>query len=133
MGCGSGIEFLCEFRLLTQQDAERVLVGIPVLDLLTGHTALDGGLSHCRRHLGDESRIDGLWNEVVASEGEVVHMIDIIDHIRHGLLGQVGNGMYGSQFHLLVDGLGMHVESTAEDIGEADYIVYLVGIVGTTC
>ena len=39
--------------------------------------------------------------------------------------------MYGGQFHLFVDGGGVYVEGTTEDIGEADDVIDLIGIVGT--
>ena len=59
-------------------------------------------------------------------------MIHIVHHIRYRLLGQIGDGMYGSHLHLLVDGSGVYVKGTTEDIGETDHVVNLVGVVGTT-
>ena len=59
-------------------------------------------------------------------------MIDIVHHIGHGLLGQIGDGVNGCQLHLLVDGCGVNVEGTTEDVGETDDVIDLVGIVGTT-
>ena len=41
--------------------------------------------------------------------------------------------MDGGQLHLLVDGCCVHVKGTAEDIGESDDVVNLVGIVGAAC
>ena len=59
-------------------------------------------------------------------------MVNLIYNIRNGLLCQVGNSMYGSHLHLLIDGLGMNVKSATEDVWETDYIVNLVGIVATS-
>ena len=41
--------------------------------------------------------------------------------------------MNGSHFHIFVDGGCMHIQCSTEYIGETYNIVYLVGIVGTTC
>ena len=60
-------------------------------------------------------------------------MIYVVHNIGHRLLGKVGNGMHCSQFHLFVDGGGVNVERTTEDIGETYYIIYLVGIVRASC
>ena len=131
-GCG-GVELLCELRLLAEQHGEGVFVFVPVLNLLAGNTALDGGFGNGRRDLGDESRIDGFGDEVVTAEGEVVHLIDVVHHVRHRLFGEVGDGIDGGKLHLLVDGGGVYVEGAAEDVGETDDVVDLVGIVGTAC
>ena len=133
MGGSGSVELLCEFGLLPQQHRKRVLIFLPVLDILTGYTAFDGGLGHSGTHLSNQSWIDGLWNEVVATEGEVVHLIDVVHHIGHRLLGQVSDSVNGCQFHLLVDSGSVYVEGTTEDVGESDDVVDLVRIVGTTC
>ena len=132
VGCCCSIELLRELRLLSQQYAERILILVPVLNLLASHTAVDGSLSHGGAHLGDETWVNRFRNEVLATEAQVVHLIYIVHHIGHGLLGQIGNGVDGSQLHLLVDGCGVDVERTAEDVGESDDVVNLVGIVSTT-
>ena len=133
MGGCSGVELLGELGLLSQQHTQRVFVLLPVGDGLTGNTTIDGCTGHSGRHLRDESRIDGFGNEIVAAEVQVVYLVDIIHHIGNRLLGQVGNGMDGSKLHLLVDGSGMNVEGTTEDIGKAYHIINLVWIVSAAC
>ena len=59
-------------------------------------------------------------------------MVNLINNIGNRLLSQVGNSMYGSHLHLLIDSLGMNVKSTTENVWETDYIVNLVGIVATS-
>ena len=127
-----GVELLGEFGLLTQQDGQRPLVLVPILDGLAGHTTVDGCLGDSSRNLRDEAWVNRLGNEIVASEVQVVNLIDVVHHIGHGLLGQVGNGVHGSQLHLFVDGGGMNVQGSAEDVGEANDVVDLVGIVRAT-
>ena len=128
-----GVELLGEFRLLSQQYAQRVLVFFPVSNILTGHATVNGSLCHSGAHLGDESWVNRLRNEVVASEGQVVYLIDIVHHVGNRLFGQVGNSHDGSHLHLLVDGLSVNVECSTEDVWEADNVVNLVGIVGAAC
>jgi hypothetical protein len=45
------------------------------------------------------------------------------------LAGERGEGADGGDLHLLVDGGGPHVEGAAEDEGEAEDVVDLVGVV----
>ena len=101
--------------------------------MLAGHTAVDGSLGHGSTDFCDKTRIDGLGNEIVSSECEIVHLVDIIDDVGYGLLGQVCNSVDGSQFHLFVDGGGVDVEGSPEDVGEADDIIYLIRIVSSSC
>ena len=133
VGCCSSVELLGELGLLTQQHAERLLILIPVLNGLASHTAIHCCLGNSGADLSDKTWVNGLGNEVVATEGEVVDLIDIVDNIGNRLLGQIGNGVNSSELHLLVDGTGVNVEGTTEDVGETDNVVNLVGIVGTTC
>ena len=125
------VEFLGEFGFLTKQNAERLLILVPILNILTRYATLYSSTCHCRADLSDESRVDGLGDEIVAAKGQIVDLIDIVHHIRHRLLGEVCNGMDSSQFHLFVNGTGMHVEGTTEDVWETDDIIDLVRIVGT--
>ena len=126
-------EALCHARLQSHAATQGALILVPVGDDLTCHTALYGCLGHSGADLGDEAWVNGLRDEIVATEGEVVHLIHLVHHIWHGLLGQVGDGTHGCQLHLLVDGLGVDVQCTTEDIWETDDVVYLVGIVGASC
>ena len=133
MAAGGVVELLGELGLLSEQLAQAVLVCVPVGDCLAGHTAFDSSLCHRCRYLGDKSWVNWFRDEIVATECQVVHVIYVVHHVGHRLLGKVGDGMHGSQLHLLVDSSGMHVERTTEDIWESDNVVYLVGIVATTC
>ena len=45
-------------------------------------------------------------------------MICLVHYIGYGLLGETSDGTHCSEFHLLVDGSGLCVERTAEDVGE---------------
>ena len=56
-------------------------------------------------------------------------MISLVHNIGHGLFCQVGNGMYGGNFHFLVDGFCLSIERATEDIGETDYVINLIRIV----
>ena len=117
---------------LTEHLHEPVFVFLPVGYLFSCHTTVDGCLCHSHAHLCNQSRVDGFWNEVFRSEGEVVDMIDIVHHIGHRLLGKIGNGINSSHFHLFVDGSGVDIERSPEDIRKSDDVVNLVGIVGTS-
>ena len=128
VGC-RGVEGTGQLGFLPQHLAQVLLVGLEVLDRRACHTALHGGLGDRCTDLCYQPRVDRFRNEVLRSESQVVHMIDLIHYVRYGLLGQAGNRFYGCHLHLLVDGLGMDVQCAAEDVGESDDVVDLVGIV----
>ena len=52
--------------------------------------------------------------------------------LRHRLFGQLADRMYGSNLHLFIDACSAYVQSTTEDEGEAQYVVYLVRIIRAT-
>ena len=52
--------------------------------------------------------------------------------VGYRLFCQIGNSVYGGDFHFFVDRLGMRIQSTTEDVRETDNIVNLVRIVGTS-
>ena len=85
----------------------------------------DGG-----RNDGDQARIERHGNDVVAPEARPRALIGGGDFVGHVLARQLGQRMRGGDLHLHVDGLGAHVERAAEDIGKAEHVVDLVGIVG---
>ena len=133
MGGSSGVEFLREFGFLTEHQRKAVLVGIPIGDGTACHTAVDGCLGNSSTHLADEAWVNGFRNEIVATKLQVIHLIYIVHHVGNGLLGKIGNSMNGSHLHLLVDGSGVNVERTTENVREADDIVDLVRVVGAAC
>src|SRR5262245_39755535 len=88
----------------------------PVLFPAPGHAAVVSGL-------GDGVG-DGAHHAFVEDAGDDV------------VLGQMivgndgGDGVGGGQFHRLVDGAGANVEGAAENPGEGQQVVHLVGVVG---
>ncbi len=97
----------------------------------------DAGFDRC---LGDGGRlpqqhpvVEGLGNQVFAAEFERLAAVGPDHRVGDVLLGEIGQGPGGRQLHLLVDVGGGHVERTAEDEGEAEHVVDLVGVVRSTC
>ena len=96
-----------------------------------GYAGIHGGFGHGGRHAGDQARIEGFGNQVFGAEfqlGAGVGSGDFVVLLGHG---QIGNGAHGGQLHFFVDGGGTHIECAAEDEGEAENVVHLVGEVGT--
>ncbi len=94
------------------------------------HAGFHGRLRH-RRGLPDQhARIEGLGNDVFAAEFHPLHAIGAQHRIGHVLLGQPGQGERGGALHLVVDGGGADVQGAAENEGEAQHVVDLVGKVG---
>ena len=127
------MEVACKLCLLTKQHHKVLLVCVPVCNGLACYATLDSCLGNGCTHFRDESRIHGFRYEVFGAESEVVNMINLINDIGYGLLCKIGNGVHGCHLHFLVDSLGVNVERTSEDVWETDDVVYLVGIVATSC
>ena len=127
----SGVERTCELGLLTEKFAQMLLVVIPVGNFPAGYATVHGSLGHGSTDLCDKSWVNRFRNEVLRSEGEVIDMINLIYDVGHWFLSKLCDSFRCSHFHLLVDGRGMHIERTTEDIREANDIVYLVRLVGT--
>ena len=126
------IQLAGQLVFLSHQFSQVILVFIPVGNLFAGHSRFHGGLCYGHGHFGNQTRVDRFRDEVFGAETQVVYVVGFIDYIGHRFLCQVGDGVYGSQFHFFVDGCSACVECSTEDIRESDDIVYLVGIVGTS-
>ena len=107
-------------------------VSIPVLDIFTGYTTFHGSMGHGDRHFCYQTWVYRFRNEVFRSESEVVYMISFVHYIGYGLFGQIGNSVHGSNFHFFVNGFGLCIQCTTEDIRETNHIVDLVRIVRTS-
>ena len=116
--------------LFLDEGGEVGAIGVPVLDGTTRYAAFHRGTRHGGGDFNNEPLVDGLRDEIVGAEGQFLQSVGLGHIGGDGLLGEGGDGAHGTLFHLLVDGGGGHVERTAEDVGEADHVVDLVGIVG---
>ena len=125
------VEVLCNACLLSHTATELTLVCVPVCDRITCHTAIHSSLCYGSRNLCDKTWVNWLWNEVVRTECEVVHVVCLVHYVWNWLLSEVCDSVNGSNLHLLVDGASVYVEGTTEDVREADYVIDLVWIVRT--
>ena len=107
-------------------------VCVPVLDFSTGYSTFHRSFCYSARHLCDEAWVYRFRDEVFRTEGKVVYMVGRVNNIGYRLFCQIGDSVYGRNFHFFIDGFGMSVQCTTEDIRKADYIIYLVRIVGTS-
>ena len=130
---GGLVEVLGDACLLSHAQTKGTLVLVPVGYLLACHTALDGSLCYGSTYLRDESWVYGFRYEIVGTEGEVVYVVHLVNYVWYRLLCKICDGVNGSYLHFLVDGAGVDVQSTTEDVRETDDVVYLVWIVGTAC
>ena len=129
VAAGSIVELAGQFAFLSHQFAQLQFVGIPVFNVFAGYSAFHGSACYGTRYFGDEARVYRFRDEVVGAESKVVHMVSLVYDVGYRLFGQVGYGVYGSQFHFFVDGTGVCIECTAEDVGETDNVIYLIRIV----
>ena len=77
-----------------------------------------------------QPRIERRRDDVIGAEAVRLAAIGRGDFLGHLLAGELGERLGGGDLHLLVDRRRPHVERAAEDEGEAEHVVDLVGIVG---
>ncbi len=104
-------------------------VGFHVRDRLAGNTGIHGGLRDQRRHEADQARVERRGDDVFPSEGRAGAVIGGGHFVRHVFAREFGQRACGSDLHFLVDAPGTDIQRAAEDVGKAQNIVDLVGIV----
>ena len=123
--CNAALELV----VAAQAGVQVELVCFPVFDGLLGHTAFDGRFGYSDRNAGDQSWVERFGNDQVASKGDVAHVVRLVHLVGHRFFGEFCQGLDRSQFHGVVDGGGPHIQGSAEDVGEAQYVVHLVRMV----
>ena len=106
-----------------------IRIGVEVGDLLPGDAGLHRRFRHRRRDAGDQARIEGRGNDVFRAIDRARAAIGGGHFVGHVLARQGGDGFGGGDLHRFIDGGGAHIQRAAEDIGKAQHIVDLVGIV----
>ena len=107
-------------------------VSVHVGDGALSHAAGYRGLHHGGRDLHHQARIKRFGDQVLGSKGQGFARIGGSDHLALLGLRQVSDGMYRGNFHLRRDGGRSCVQGATKDVGEAQDIVDLVGVVGAT-
>ena len=105
-------------------------VGVHVDDGTPGDAAVHGGGRHRGRNGRDQPRIERHRDDVFGPvfRPDAIRGGDLIGNV---LPRQRGECLRGGDLHLHVDGGRAHVERAAEDVGEAEHVVDLIGVVGT--
>src|SRR5579872_2061888 len=113
---------------LAQTSCQLRFVGDEI-DRLLGDTTEHGRFGNSRRDAHQHARIKRFGNQILAPELQARDAVCETDGVRHILFGEVRQRVGGGELHFLVDGGGSHVERAAEDEGESENVVDLVGIV----
>src|SRR5690606_12723034 len=107
------------------------LIAFHVGDGARGDTFVDGRLGHCRTDPHDEAGIKRLGNEVFGAEIHPIGAVSSGHHVVLFFLGDFADGPDGGLLHAPGDGGGSNVKRAPENIGEAQDVVDLVGVVGS--
>lgn len=111
---------------------QTVFICIPVGYLLTCHTGIYCSLCNGRSYACQQPRVESFRYDIFRAETYSLYIICGIYHFRYMFFCQTGYCIYGCEFHVLVYLRCMNVQCSAEYVGESQYVVYLIGIVGTT-
>jgi len=101
------------------------------VDALLGYAAIHGGFCDGGGAPGEDAGIERFGDDVLAAEFEALDAVGAQDGIGHVFFGERGEGACGGQLHLIVNGGGAYIERAAEDEGEAEDVIDLVGVIGT--
>ena len=113
-----------------EASAETGDVGIHVDDRLAGDARIHRGLGDGGGDVDDEPGIERGGDDVVGPEGRATAVEGRGDLVGHLGARQLGERLGRRNLHGFVDGRGLHVERPAEDEGEAQHVIDLVGVVG---
>ena len=108
---------------------QRRLIGVHIGDRPARDAGIDRRLGDGGGNDGDQARIEGNRDDVIAPEARPRALIGGGDFVGHVLAREIGEGVGGGDLHLHIDRLGAHVERAAENIGKAEDVIDLVGIV----
>ena len=125
---GAGVDRLHHRRRGVHALAQRLLIGLHVDDRAAGDAGVHPGLGDGGRDDVDQPRVEGRRDDVVAPEGQLA----AIGHrhlVGHVLAREPRQRLGAGDLHLVVDRAGMDVQRPAEEIGEPQHVVDLVGII----
>ena len=105
-------------------------VGLQVLDRPGGDAGGHGGGGHRRGDHFHETGVEGLGDQVLRAEAQVLAAIGLADDVRGPGAGQGGDGLDAGALHVLVDLGRATIQGATEQEGEAEDVVDLVGVVG---
>ncbi len=86
-------------------------------------------LGHGRRDLHHQPRVEGFGDQVLRAEAQLLPHVRRRHHFALLGLCQFGDGVHGRNFHLQCDGGRTRIQRAAEDVGETQDVVDLIGIV----
>ncbi len=133
VGAGGLVEAAGKLAVVALEAEQLLVICGPVFDRPACHAALHRSASHGGTYGGEQTGVEGGGDDIFAAKLEVGAAIGGVDHRGHGELGYLGDGPDGIYLHGLVNLRGSAVECAAEDVGEAEHVVNLVGIVRAAC
>ena len=109
------------------------LVGVHVGNGARGNALIGCSLSHGGRDFQHQARVKRLGNQILGAKSQLLASIGGGNGFVLLGLCQIGNGMHGGNFHCIGDGGCTTVKRATEDVGEAQDVIDLVGVVGAAC
>jgi hypothetical protein len=109
--------------------AQLLAIGFHVLDRTSRNVGVHRGFRHRWRNIRDQPRIERHRDDVIRPVFRP-RAVGGRNLVRYVLTRQRRKRARRSNLHFHVDGAGAHVERAAEDVGETEYVVDLIRIVG---
>ncbi len=109
--------------------AQLVAVAFGIDDRVAGDAALHGRPRDRRGHGNDQARIERRRDQIVRTVAQPAAAVGRADLVRHILAGERCDRVGGGDLHGVVDRGRADIERTPEDVGKAQDVVDLIGIV----
>ena len=126
-------------RYLLQQSRRRigapgetVAIGVHVRNDAARHAGVHRRLRDERGDVMDEPGVEGCRDDVLRPELQLLALIGGGHLVRHVFASQGRESVRASDLHFQIDPPRPHVQRTTKDVGKAQHIVDLVGIIGAS-
>ncbi len=111
---------------------ELLAIGFKIFDRSCCNTTFHRRLNHSHGDHFDKTRIKGFRNKIFRAKLKGFIGIGRGHHVGRFFCSQIGNGSYCSHLHFFINGRCTAVQCAAENKREAQNIVDLIRVVGTT-
>ena len=109
------------------------LIGGKINNRLFRHAAVHRSSRHRHRNHMDQARVEGHWDDIVPAKPWARALIGSRHLVGDIFARQSCQRQSCRNFHLHIDRGGAHIQRPAENIGKAQHIIDLIGIIRAAC
>ena len=107
---------------------QRQLIAVHIHNWPAGRASVHSSACNRGRYAVDQTRIKGRWDDIIAAKAQL-RAIGQSHLIGHLFTGQVRERARAGYLHLIIDRSSVNIQRAAEQIGETQNIIDLIGII----